>query len=424
MGYTKDAIKGFSWLGFLRLAIKGMSVVRIAILARLLTPSEFGIFGITVAILALVERLTETGVNTFLIQRRDELTTYLNSAWVISITRGTIICALMLSIAQLLAHFYSQPSLQTYITLASAIPFIKGFINPAEVKFWKHLQFKKEVLLRSVLAFVEAVGAVILTFMLHSALGLVYALILSALLEVLISQILISPRPKFVLNGVIIKMILRASTLLNAGGVLSFLVNNIDNFIVGKMLGITSLGYYQNGFNVVNSGIGDIGELSAQTVFPIYARIAEDRQRLKRAFLRALFPLMGLLLLPFLLVVGFPQIVVQVILGPQWLPAVAILPILGVAMYIKSLNAIEYPLYLAIGKPQYSVTILAIQLTVLVSLLLQLSRAYGLVGASVAVLGSYLIIQPLFFVFNALTLRETKASSILRQPGSQDEGGK
>ena len=91
MGYTKDAIRGISWIGFFRIATRGISYVRIVILARILTPSQFGAVDIALLTLSITEIFTETGINIFLYQQKEKIDKYINTAWVVSIVRGLFI---------------------------------------------------------------------------------------------------------------------------------------------------------------------------------------------------------------------------------------------------------------------------------------------------------------------------------------------
>ncbi|HRN69783.1 MAG TPA: oligosaccharide flippase family protein, partial [Candidatus Woesebacteria bacterium] len=72
MGYTKTAITGFSWLTAFRVLTRGVSLGKTAVVARFLSPAQFGMFGIATLLLSLVEVLTETGVNVFLVQQKEK----------------------------------------------------------------------------------------------------------------------------------------------------------------------------------------------------------------------------------------------------------------------------------------------------------------------------------------------------------------
>ena len=91
MGYTKQALKGITWIGFFRVATRGISYIRIIILARILTPSQFGTADIALLILSITEVFTETGINIFLIQQKEKIDKYVNTAWIVSIIRGLLI---------------------------------------------------------------------------------------------------------------------------------------------------------------------------------------------------------------------------------------------------------------------------------------------------------------------------------------------
>ena len=91
MGYYKQAVNGISWMGGLRLFTRLLALIKIAILARILLPFQFGIYGIATLVLGFLEMLTETGINIFLIQQKEQIDEYVNSAWVVSIIRGFLI---------------------------------------------------------------------------------------------------------------------------------------------------------------------------------------------------------------------------------------------------------------------------------------------------------------------------------------------
>src|SRR5512146_132535 len=107
MGYFKDTLRGISWMTALRGLMRGLAVIKIAILARILSPSQFGNYGIALLVLGFLEVLTETGINIFLIQKKDDTQKYLDSAWVVSIIRGILISGLILLASPYVASFFN-----------------------------------------------------------------------------------------------------------------------------------------------------------------------------------------------------------------------------------------------------------------------------------------------------------------------------
>src|SRR3989344_4458576 len=109
MGYLKDTIKGVSWMGGLRVGTRAVTFLKILILARILTPTEFGLFGIAMLSLAFLEIITETGINIFLIQENALLKKYNDTAWVVSIGRGALMFLALYLSAPWVSSFFRTP---------------------------------------------------------------------------------------------------------------------------------------------------------------------------------------------------------------------------------------------------------------------------------------------------------------------------
>src|SRR3989338_7346307 len=129
MGYRTDVFKGISWMGLLRGSTRAITFVRLAILARILTPAQFGVFGIASLMLSFLEIITETGINIFLIQEKKDIREYLNSAWAVSIIRGFLIAFILLASAPFIANFFNSEESIHVIYLIALVPMIRAFIN-------------------------------------------------------------------------------------------------------------------------------------------------------------------------------------------------------------------------------------------------------------------------------------------------------
>jgi O-antigen/teichoic acid export membrane protein len=381
MGYSTHAIKGVSWMGGLRVVIRSLTIVRIAILARLLTPSQFGLFGIASLVLSLVEILTEIGINIFLVQIKDDLRKYLAAAWIISIFRGILISSAILLFAPLIALFFNSPDALQIIRLIAIVPFIRGFINPAIIQFQKELQFNKEFFFRSTLYLFEAAIAITLTFLTRSINSLAWALISSALLEVFLSFMFLQIKPSLKIESEKIKEIIKHGKWITLIGIFNYLFHNGDNIVVGRMLGVTSLGYYDNAYKISMLPITEIGNVIQQVTFPVYVHICSDKQRLWRAFRKTLM-IVVLLTLPFgIAFYFFPKQLILLFLGSQWLPAVPVLQILAIFGVARAISGTPSSLFFALGKQTYVTAITLVSFLALAITIVPFTYWFGLVGA-------------------------------------------
>jgi len=229
MGYKKTAVKGVSWITFLRVSTRAITILRFSILGRLLTPAQFGFFGIASLILSLLEVITETGINIFLVQDKRGIKEHINSAWVVSIIRGIVLTLLILLLAPFIASFFNAERAYKTIVFMAIIPFIRGFINPGIIAYQKELQFHKEFRLRFILFLIDVVVATAFAFITRDATSFVYGLIASAILEVILSFALVPIWPKLQFEYEKVKHIFHRGWWVTITGIFSYLADNGDN---------------------------------------------------------------------------------------------------------------------------------------------------------------------------------------------------
>lgn len=383
MGYFKDTVKGFGWMGALRAFMVGIGILKIAVLARVLTPAQFGVYGFALLVLGLLEVLTETGINVFLIQEKDETEKYLNSAWVVSILRGVLIAILIVLTSSAVAGFFNSPQVVPFLYLAAAVAFTRGFVNPMEVTFQKKLQFSKEFLFKGGLYFVDAAFAVVLGYITKSPSAMIISMLISAVVEIAVS-FAIFKRPRFEFEVEKVNKVINRGKWITGAGSFNYLFTNIDNIIVGKLLGAAPLGLYQQAYRISTFPVTQVGEVFNKVTFPVYVQIEGDRVRLKKAFTKTFLAILGLVV-PFAAAVYFfSHPLILIFLGDKWLPAEPALKILAVFGILKSVVNSTYSLFLSIKKQNivmYSELfgIVGIGVTIV-----PLVKNFGLVGAGYA----------------------------------------
>lgn len=397
MGYTKDFLKGLGWVGAFRYGAKAIIFAKVLIAYRYLSPREVGLFGLAAIALGLLEMLTETGINVVLIKDTRPLSYYLDTAFIVSIVRGVMIGSVLLLFAFIAPTFFHDQGLFPLMLLAAVIPVIKGFINPAEAMYVKDLHFDKEAYLRIGLTLVDAVSAILFVRILHNAESLIYAMILAAGAEVIYSFIFIKQRPKFHFNKEVYEAIITPGKWINAVGIITYAEQNFDNIIVGRVLGPTALGFYQTAFNLTRSLIAEVGTAFSQVSLPIYGRLVNEPERMKRAVIKLILPAAVLMLIPTIaLNTPFIQSVLIFLLKEKWRPALELFFPLSICAFITGMDVLINPLFLARNWIRSLVILYGIGLVAMLSLMWWFTHQFGLHGAAYAVVASRLVIQPLF----------------------------
>ncbi|KKU08992.1 MAG: Membrane protein involved in the export of O-antigen and teichoic acid [Candidatus Woesebacteria bacterium GW2011_GWB1_45_5] len=403
MGYFKDTLKGIGWMTGLRGVVRGLSVVKIAVLARILSPSQFGVYGIALLILGLLEVLTETGINVFLIQEKDGTEEYLDSAWAVSIIRGTLIAILILAAVPMTVWFFKSPEVTPLLYLVAGVAFVRGFINPMAVQFQKTLQFKKEFFFQSALFFVDAAVAIVLGHITKSESAMISGMLAAAGVEVILSFVIFKQKPKLKLDIIKVKKVINAGKWITGAGIFSYFFQNIDNLVVGRLLGTTSLGFYQQAYRISTLPVSEVGQIFNKVTFPVFVKISDERERLKKAYQKTLLMVLGLVL-PFGIIVAlFSKPIILLLLGPSWLPAEPALKVLAIFGVLKSLLNSTYSLFLSVKLQKIVMFSELAGIIGIIILVFPLTSSYGTLGASYAALfGSLLSLPVIFFNYRKI----------------------
>ena len=398
MGYYKDTVRGLGWMGGLRISVRALGFVRIAILARLLTPNQFGLFGIAMLTLSFLEILTESGINVFFIQGEGKIKEYVDTAWIVSIIRGLLITLLIVIFAKPITVFFKNPDAYSLLLLVSVVSFFRGFINPAIIRLRKDLEFNKEFRLRFVVLIVETTVAIALAFVTRSASSLVWGLIAGVLVEAILSFTMIKPRPKLGYESHKVSKIIKRGKWVTLAGIFSYLFKEGDDIIVGRLMGTDALGIYQVGYKISTLPITEVSGVVRKVTFPVYSRIVGDKLRLKKAFVKSITAV-SLVAIPFgLFLYLFAQPFVMIVLGSKWLEAVPVIKVLALFGVVRAITTMTYPLFLSVKKQEYVMIITLVGILGLGFTVYPLVMRYGLVGAGYSALfGAILTVQMKFY---------------------------
>ncbi len=347
VGYQTKVLSGFSWQTALKVVLNLIVVGKIAILARLLGPEDFGVFSLVMIALGVTEAAMETGVNTTLLRTRESISYYVSTAWIIAIVRGFLVGLVMILLGVGLQHLYQKPELLYLTAIAALVPVIKGFINPAIINLRKNFKFRADTLYQFTLRVVESIAAICLVWWLQGVVGWILGLIVSAVVEVTISFLFFRTRPHFAYSAARAKVILQSAKGFAISSVLGYLNENVDNLLIGKLAGTFSLGLYQPTYSLAHEPTYEVAKSLHHGALPALTQIATDKQRLRRALLKSLVGVLGfagLLSVPLLVAPGF---FIPLVFGDKWDGAIELVRWLMVAGLTQAIFMVSYSVLLA-----------------------------------------------------------------------------
>lgn len=394
-GLAKKTAQGTFWLFSFRVVDHALRLARTVVLARLLAPNDFGLFGITMMAVSLLETFSQNGFVQALTQKKGDIIPYLDSAWVVQIVRGLVLSLALFFLAPLIAVFFNASQAEPILKVVALAVALQGFYNIAIVYFSKELQFGKYFLYQIVGTLADFVVSVALAFILRSVWALVFGLLAGVVVRLALSYLVYAYVPRFLLN------IQKARELFIFGkwvfftNIIAFFITQADGFFVAKMLGISALGFYQIAYKIPSILAIDI---LAGAIFPAYTKIQDDLDKMKQAYFKIL-RLFAIFLLPATggLVAITPEFI-KIFLGEKWLSAAPAMQTLMVATMVWTIAVLSNYVFLALARPEIESKGSAIRFMVLAALLYPMILWWGILGASMAVLVSSLFAAA-WFVF-------------------------
>jgi len=377
------ATRGGAWLilgeGFNRLA----GFLKIVILAHLLHPSDFGVFGVAMVLAGWLAYFSQTGFDSALIQRRGDIRPYLDSAWTVQIIRCVLQAGLLFVLAPIGAQFFASPHAVPIIRAVGLEILFYAPANPAVIYFRKELHFRNDVYLRASGTAAGLVFAIVFAAMYRSAWALVGSLILARAVETWMSYRIQPYRPHLRLDWDRVREMTRFGRWVYGSNVFAFFDLYTDSVIVGRVLGALSLGLYQMSSQMVVAPLALLGMQTHTILFSTLSKIDRAAER-RRAFHSALLLVTFIVLPMSLAVCMFAGSLVPLVLGPKWLAIIPCVQLLAWAGAAKSMSGVMIPVFLSTGNPHLQFRSSVLKFVLLAAAIVPLTLRFGIVGAAVS----------------------------------------
>lgn len=365
---------------------KIINLVASIFLARILTPSDFGLYGLALTLLSFMVIFDEMGLKNAVIQSSEPLekTLYMGFAWKLIFAFLTL-CFSITVLAPWGARFYEQPELQLMIIgVAFAIFCDTGKFMPSTY-FTKNHLFGKLVYPSLLRTFSYSFLVILFAYLGHKYWSFLYARIFSCFTEIIFLA-LIFPWPwKISWKGKEAQKLLKFSFFVLVAAFLGVISSSMDNLVVAKILGLSALGHYTVAYRWGGVLAIDLGRIIDEVLYPINVQYQNQAKTFEKIQYQSM-KYAALLMFP--LSFGFaatcPEFV-RLVLGEKWIPSIIPLQILSLYNLLLALE-MRGKIFLALGKPQYASWLALIYIVFLSIIVLPFTLTWGIIGTSFAVL--------------------------------------
>ncbi|MFO0706488.1 MAG: lipopolysaccharide biosynthesis protein [Nitrospira sp.] len=398
----RSLIKGMFWTGLVKWASQIVSWATTILVARLLTPEDYGIVGMATAFIGVVSLLNEFGVGITIVSLRhlsEQAVAQLNSLSAILGGAGFLLSA---AVAIPLANFYGTPEVGPVVTVMAVTFVFAGFKSVPNALLQKELRFRVLALIDGLQVFVQAAFMVAVAFMGGGYWTLVTGGVIGALVA-MVATLVVRTHSFAWPSLVPLKEAITFSSHIVLSRVSWCIQSNADSVITGKVLGQAALGAYGMALSLAMMPVEKIAAVVSQVTTSLFAAVQQDPAAMRRYFVSLTE---GFSLVIFPATVGIALVaeeVVPLVLGEKWVAAVPPLQILAFYGAFRAIQTLPPQILFVTGGSRLAMWN-ALGVAVVLPAAFYLCSRWGTQGIAV----SWLIVHPLaaiqtnWFVFGKI----------------------
>lgn len=372
--------------------------IRILILARLLTPEDFGLVAIATTSMGFFQNTTDIGLIPALVQGKEVTEKQYNLVWTVGMIRGTLITIVMAMGAPLIAFIFNEPQAIPVIRVLALYPVLVASVSIKVAEQNRNLSFRPLAVLKMTESVVKVVVSVALAIV-FGLWGLVVGTLAGSAAFSILSYILAPHRPKLVFDWEAIRPLIRFGRWMFVMSLITVAGGSILRIVITRQLGVAALGLYYLATQLaylpseVSSGI------FGTVAFPLFSRLQSDLERVRTAFRTMVVGTAALLYPACLFIFVFAPTFIAEVLGAKWIGTEALIQILSVATMIGIFGDTVVATLKGMGRPDQRTFMGLVQILTLTILVALLTRRFGMVGAAFASIPAVLTSQLMGIIF-------------------------
>lgn len=394
---SEKFLKGVSVQTLVSLANGILQIVVFAIFSRLLSRIDFGYYAALMGITTIFMGISYAGIGSAVIQQKQLTDKYCSTAFTISIITGLFVGIVFFLLTDSLAHFVLDEKLKEplrWMTIPLVLYSINGFAGSL---LSRELRFGTAGIIKIISYSTSAIVGIFYAYYV----GGVFSLVVLFVLDAITYTILLFSRvgiPKLSIGAVEAKSVISFGGWLTLGSLMSTISNQIDKLVLGKWLSVDRLGAYNRPVGFISNIIGQINTIFDTVLFPILSGFQDSKEQFRRILYSSfgLLTTMGTMLA--LMLFFNSKLIIHIFFGNEWLDLVPILQISSLSAifmlnntladcFYRSFNLVKIGFFIRMGG------------IVLTLLFMSIGAQYDILGVTVAILLSNLVVVICKFIY-------------------------
>lgn len=367
LGLKEKAASALLWSASGQIAHQVISFATVLILARLLSPSDFGLLGFAAVVIAFFSIFQNFGFGLSIIQSKSITEEQISGLFWLNLFFSALLVLIVILAAPLVAVFFKEPRVKLLLVSLSMIFILEACSMVQAAQLEKELSLKKIAIINTSAIFVSSVVGITAAVLKYGVWSLVAYQIGQSAFKTLFLIFTIKWKPQLKIPLKKLKKQIRFSIFAQLSAVLNFFSRNVDDVLVGRVLGSSMLGLYQMSYRLMLWPLQKITLVIGRVLFPSLSMIQDDIERVKRIYLQVV-GIIALVAFPMILglfVISSPAILY--ILGEKWKDVIPIFQVLCLLGILQSISATQGWIFLSQGRTDLQLKVLFFSVIIIVT---------------------------------------------------------
>jgi PST family polysaccharide transporter len=367
-------LAGTVWTSISALADKIVGIVTIAFLARLLEPKDFGTVAVCMILIGIISTFSDIGFQSAIIQRKENIDRAASTAFCITVVLSVLNFGILFMLAKPLSVLYGDGAIENIAKVLSINLVIGSFTRVHNFLLSRELQFGRKAVCQAVPSAVYGLVAIPFAFSGFGVWSIVFGELAKSTCRTLLLLIVSPWKAKLQYDWKIARELIGYGKHVMFNNVLNFGSINIDNAVVGKFLGLTSLSFYKIAYNAAALPGEILYMILGRVLVPAFAKVQDDLSAVTRQYQKVI-EYSSYIFLPVFsgLFILAPEFI-NLLYGPKWEPAVALFRALLLFGFANVLMMFSNCLLLSTGRPMILPRITLARIALVIILLFTLMR--------------------------------------------------
>ena len=349
----KKTVKGVMWSAMERFSTQGVQFVVMIVMARLLTPHDYGIVGLLTIFLAIAQALIDSGFSQALIRKQDRTEVDNNTVFYFNLVVSGGLYVVLFLIAPFVADFYKLPLLCSVMRVVCLGVIFNSLAVVQRALYTARLDFKTQAKASFFSAVVSGVIGISLAYYGAGVWALVIQQLINLVLNTILLWIMSSWRPQLCYSWEAFRELFSFGSKMLASGLLDTIYVNIYPIVIGKLFSASSLGHYTRAQQFAQFPSSNLTGILQRVSYPVLCEIQNDDDRLAEAY-RRLLKLSAYIIFPLMVgVSSVSQALVNITIGSRWQYCALLLQIICFSYMWYPIHAINLNLLQVKGRSDF-----------------------------------------------------------------------